>query len=109
MSNGEFDKKDDSGAAQPVAERDAAEASGGACSDGGQERELAVVDRNTRQHKNGLVRNERANNAQHEQSKDGEVAVICQEVVDVFHAFPGYSSSARMAASAVAGFGARET
>jgi hypothetical protein len=78
---------DNPGAPEQVTHRDTAEASSKGNRDGGPERELSAVDRDSGEDEDGFVRNERAYDAEHEQPEDGEVAVVRDELIDMGHAY----------------------
>ena len=83
-------QEDNARTTQPVTEGDAAEAARAAGQDGGDEREFAVMDGDACEHEDGFVGDERTDDAQHQQAEDGEVAVVREEKIDVFHAASYY-------------------
>ncbi len=96
---------DYAGTSQVIADGNAAGAACKCDQERGHEFHLAVVDGNACEDEDCLVRDQRAYDTQHKQAEKGKVAVMLQELVDVFY----WLISSLMAAIAAAGSSALVT
>ena len=81
-----FECVDSARAAENVAERDSAQAAGKPDGNGGAEQEFAAMHGDAREHEDGLIGNQRPDDAKHQQRKNRQVSVMREEEIDMFHA-----------------------